>query len=81
MSFEHGHRTDGDGATLRIGDDLLTGTREIANELGWPVRKVQFAIAKRRIPFFKVGALIHARRSALRAHFEQLEREQQGADE
>ena len=49
-----------------LADDLLTGAGAIANELGWKPRKV-YALAERgAIPVFKVGGVLHARRSELR---------------
>lgn len=45
--------------------DLLRGTREIATFLGLPNRVVSYHIECERLPVFRLGALICARKSTL----------------
>ena len=58
----------------KIKDDLLRGANAIADELGWTRRQVYDAHARRDLPTFLLGSIIHARRSTLRKYFEDLER-------
>jgi excisionase family DNA binding protein len=53
--------------------DLLYGTRAIATHLGIPVRAAEHLIETRRIPFFKIGRTVCARRSRLEEHISLLE--------
>lgn len=62
----------------KLKDDLLRGAKPIADELGWTERQVYHAHAKRLIPTFMVGSVIHARRSSLTKHFENLEQRAAG---
>lgn len=50
-----------------LADDLLRGTREIAAFLGLPNRVVSYHIECDRLPVFRLGALICARKSTLLA--------------
>jgi hypothetical protein len=45
--------------------DLLTGVEQIAQYIGWPVRKVQHQIAEGRLPVKRFGQGIIARKSEL----------------
>jgi hypothetical protein len=57
---------------------VLTGTQEISDCAFGGLRRTQHLIHRRLIPFFKLGAIVHARRSTLRAYIEWLEREAAG---
>ena len=57
----------------RLADDLLTGGRPIAEELGWSEREVYAAHARGTLPTFNLGRAICARRSTLREHIARLE--------
>jgi excisionase family DNA binding protein len=48
-----------------ISSDLLKGAEEIAAYLGEDRRAVYFALSKGRIPHFRIGANIRARKSTL----------------
>lgn len=52
-------------ANDNIATDLLKGADEIAAFLGEDARAVYFAISKGRIPHFRVGQNIRARKSTL----------------
>ena len=52
-----------------LGNDLLTGAKEIGAWLKWPTRRVYRAVEQRLIPAFKKGDLIMARKSELDAAF------------
>jgi len=56
-------------AAETLGDDLLTGAKEIGGWLKWPPRRVYRAVEKNLIPCFKKGDLIMARKSELDAAF------------
>jgi hypothetical protein len=64
-----------------LADDLLDGADEIAAFLGWPKRRVFYALERRRIPGFKIGNKWHARRSTLTAHIARLEQNTEEAAE
>jgi hypothetical protein len=53
--------------------DLLYGTRAIADFLGVNLRAAEHLIETKRIPYFKLGKTVAARRSKLLAAFERLE--------
>lgn len=53
--------------------DLLYGTKAIANFLGVNLRAAEHMVETKRIPFFKMGKTVCARRSRLLAAFEALE--------
>lgn len=55
--------------------DLLYGAASIANFLGVKRSVVYHLIETRRLPSFKVGKVVCARRSKLASAFEQLEEE------
>ena len=50
-------------ADARLNEDILMGAAAIADYLGWPRRKVYHCVEARRLPVFKVGTTICARRS------------------
>lgn len=57
-----------------LADDLLEGADAIAAYLGWTPRRVYHVAEKRGLPIHKVtGIGLVARKSALRATFEQLD--------
>ena len=51
--------------TASIKSDLLTGADEIANYLGWPVRRVYHAARQKYLPIGHMGSLLIARKSQL----------------
>jgi excisionase family DNA binding protein len=55
------------------GADLLYGVHAIAEFLGIKQRAAKHLIETRRIPFFKVGKTVCARRARILEAFEQLE--------
>ena len=55
--------------------DLLYGSRAIAEFMGIKPRAAEHLIEQRRIPFFRVGRTICARRTKLIAALEELEAE------
>jgi excisionase family DNA binding protein len=59
--------------TMNEAPDLLWGTDGIASFLGIKRRAAQHLVETKRIPFFKVGKTVCARRSKLLAAFEALE--------
>ena len=61
--------------TIRLADDLLTGARPIAKEIGWSEREIYAAHARGTLPLFRIGRAICARRSSLHRHIEALEAE------
>jgi hypothetical protein len=52
-------------STTKLGDDLLTGAREIGEFLGWPERKVYHAASRGYLPVGYVGPILIARKSEL----------------
>lgn len=54
-------------ANDNIAADILKGADEIADYLGEDVRAIFYAIKKGRIPHFRVGQNIRARKSTLTA--------------
>jgi hypothetical protein len=64
-----------------LADDLLDGAGEIAAFLGWPKRRVFYALERGQIPGFKIGNKWHARRSTLTAHIARLEQNTEEAAE
>ncbi len=48
-----------------IADDLLKGANEIATFTGIDRRSVYYAIQKGRLPTFRIGSGVYARRSTL----------------
>ncbi|MDX3976711.1 helix-turn-helix domain-containing protein [Shinella sp.] len=54
-------------ANDNIAADILKGADEIAEFLGEDVRAIFYAIGKGRIPHFRVGQNIRARKSTLTA--------------
>ena len=53
--------------------DLIYGTKRIADYLGVPLRAAEHMVETKRIPFFKMGKTVCARRSRLEEHLERLE--------
>jgi hypothetical protein len=53
--------------------DLLYGAQAIADFLGIKLRSAQHLIETKRIPYFKIGKTVAARRSRLNAALEALE--------
>jgi excisionase family DNA binding protein len=53
--------------------DLLYGTRRIAEFLGIPQRAAEHLVETKSIPYFKMGKTVCARRSKLMAALERLE--------
>jgi excisionase family DNA binding protein len=53
--------------------DLLYGTIKIAEFLGIPRRAVEHLVETKRIPYFKMGKVVCARRSTLTEQMERLE--------
>jgi excisionase family DNA binding protein len=53
--------------------DLLYGTAKIADFLGIKTRAVEHLIETKRIPFFRLGKVVCARRSSLTEAMERLE--------
>jgi hypothetical protein len=51
----------------KLADDLLTGAPAIADFIGWPTRKVYHAIACGYLPVGRVGPILIARKSQLKA--------------
>jgi excisionase family DNA binding protein len=56
-----------------ITGDLIYGTKRIADFLGVPVRAAEHMVETKRIPFFKMGKTVCARRSRLQEHLDRLE--------
>lgn len=50
-----------------LADDVLKGAAEIATFLGEDRRAIFYAISKGRLPVYRIGESIRARKSALRA--------------
>lgn len=59
--------TANEGSYPALADDLLDGAEEIASFLGWKRRRVYHLADSNRIPVFKVGNSLCARRSSLLA--------------
>lgn len=55
-----------DEANDNFADDVLKGAEEIAAFLGEKPRAVFYAISKGRLPHYRIGESIRARKSALR---------------
>jgi excisionase family DNA binding protein len=53
--------------------DLLYGSRSIAEFLGIKPRAAEHLIEQKRIPYFKIGRTVCARRSRLMAALDELE--------
>jgi excisionase family DNA binding protein len=59
--------------------DLLYGVEDIAGYLGISKRAAYHLVERKRIPFFKIGRTLCARRSSLISALETLEEAQQQA--
>ena len=53
--------------------DLLYGIEDIAQHLGVTKRAAYHLVERRRIPFFKIGRTLCARRSSLHAAMDRME--------
>ncbi len=62
------------------GADLLYGAPAIAAHLGLRVRQARHQIDEGRIPTFRIGAIICARKSSLLRWFEDQERQKAPSD-
>ena len=64
-----------------LADDLIVGAEAIGDELGpkYTKRRTYHVLESGQIPAFQIGSVWHARRSTLRAFFEQREREAMAA--
>jgi hypothetical protein len=58
-----------------IGDDILRGAKAIGKEIGETPSQVYYGHKTGRVPTFCEGATVCARKSRLREHYPQLERE------
>jgi hypothetical protein len=54
-------------------DDLLVGAKAIGDFIGKDSRQVFHMVSHGQLPAFKLGAVIHARKSSLRQHIAELE--------
>ena len=70
VPFTYGARRMND-----LNTDLLEGAEAIAAFLGMSQRRVFYLAEHRRLPVFKIGNKLNARKSTLLRHIEQLERE------
>ncbi|MBZ7920535.1 helix-turn-helix domain-containing protein [Ensifer adhaerens] len=61
-------------ANDNLASDILKGAEEIAEFLGEEVRAVFYAVRKGRLPHFRVGQNIRARKSTLLAWIAEQER-------
>lgn len=61
-------------ANDNLASDILKGAEEIAEFLGEEVRAVFYAVGKGRLPHFRVGQNIRARKSTLIAWIAEQER-------
>lgn len=61
---------------LDLADDLLVGAVAIARFLGKDARQIYYMTSKGQIPAFTLGSssILHARKSTLLRHVEELER-------
>ena len=55
--------------------DFLYGAKSIAAHLGMTEKAVYHLIEEGRLPVFKIGRRVAARRSRLQQHFEKLEQQ------
>lgn len=53
----------------RLGDDLLSGAKAIADYLGWPKQKVDYKVRAGLLPVTHVGRRLYARKSELQQMF------------
>jgi hypothetical protein len=58
----------------KLADDLMIGTKPIANELGLSIRQAFYLLESGRLPAFKLGSRWAVRKSTLRAFLDDLER-------
>jgi hypothetical protein len=62
-------------ATGALGADLLRGCAAIAEELGWTERQVYHGASQGRLPVFKDGSVLCARKSELASYLSAKRRE------
>lgn len=60
---------------LRLKDDLLSGADAIGAFLGKDARAVYYLVSKGQLPAFRLGSVLHARKSTLVRFLEQREHE------
>jgi hypothetical protein len=48
-----------------LADDLLNGSAEIAEYVGWPRRRVEHLISRGLLPVRKIGQRLYARKTQL----------------
>ena len=58
-----------------LADDLLIGASSIAEFTGWKRRRVFYLIEKGGLPYFKIGGVVHARKSTLLRWISRMEEE------
>jgi hypothetical protein len=56
-----------------VADDLLDGCEKIAQFLGMKPRQIYYQVYRQRLPVFRIGEKICARKSTLIAHISRLE--------
>jgi hypothetical protein len=66
------HLEEENAMETRVGDDLLWGVRQIAEELGMKERQVYYQLEKGLLPGGKSGEIWVGSRQALKAHFQEL---------
>lgn len=54
---------------MELADDILSGVPAIARHIGKTERATYHLIYNNRVPHFKIGGRIHARRSEINAAF------------
>lgn len=54
---------------MELKDELLKGAEEIGDYINEPPKRVYYLAARGLIPCFKIGFLLHARRSALNRRY------------
>jgi hypothetical protein len=54
-----------------LSTDLLHGAREIGDFIGVPERKIYYHVSQGHLPVTRLGDLIIASKTALRAHFQE----------
>ena len=59
----------------KLGEDILTGAKAIGAEIGIGERRAFYLLEQKIIPGFRLGKRWHARKSKLREHILDLERE------
>jgi hypothetical protein len=62
-----------------LSEDLLEGAEAIGAFLGKDPRTVYYLASRKILPIFKLGAVLHARKSRLAQAIEELENSSRGA--